>query len=89
VSLRECALQCDREEMLTIAFVPVGADLTYRENFNDLLEVEWMGGDSEMTEEEYAEGRYRRDHLRPETGGRYFWARLEGAGYCCSEMRLM
>jgi hypothetical protein len=34
----------------------VGADFTYRENFNDLLEVEWMGGDSEMTEEEYAEG---------------------------------
>jgi hypothetical protein len=37
--------------MLTIAFAPVGADFTYHENFNDLLEVEWMGGDSEMMEE--------------------------------------
>jgi hypothetical protein len=40
--------------MLTIAFAPAGADLTYCKNFNDLLEVEWMGSDSEMTEEEYA-----------------------------------
>jgi hypothetical protein len=81
VSLLECALQCDWEEMLTIAFVPVGADFTYCENFNNLLEVEWMGGDSEMTEEEYAEGRYCRDQLHPKTGGQYFWARLEGTGY--------
>jgi hypothetical protein len=66
--------------MLTIAFAPVGADFTSRENFNDLLEVEWMGGDSEMTEEEYAEGSYCRNQLRPETGGRYFQVRLEGAG---------
>jgi hypothetical protein len=36
--------------MLNIAFVQVGADFVYRVNFNDLLEVEWMGGDSEMTE---------------------------------------
>ncbi len=36
--------------MLTIVFVQVGADFAYRANFNDLLEVEWMGGDSEMTE---------------------------------------
>jgi hypothetical protein len=41
--------------MLTIAIVHAGADFTYRENFYDLLEVEWMGGDSEMMEEEYAE----------------------------------
>jgi hypothetical protein len=31
-----------------------GADFFYRANYNELLEVEWMGGDSEMTEEEYA-----------------------------------
>jgi hypothetical protein len=65
--------------MLTIAFVPVGADFTYRGNFNALLEKEWEGGDSKMTEEEYAEGCYPRDQLCPETGGRYFWARLVGA----------
>ena len=40
-----------------------------------------MGGDSEMTEEEYAEERYRRDQLRPGTGGRRFRARRGGAGY--------
>jgi hypothetical protein len=74
--------------MLTIAFVHVGADFAYRANFNDLLEVEWMGGDSEMTEEEYAEERYCRDQLRPETGGRYFWSRLVGAGYVRREGRL-
>jgi hypothetical protein len=67
--------------VLTIAFVQVGADFLYHKNFNDLLEVEWMGGDSEMTEEEYVEGHYHRDEMCPETGGRYFWALFEGAGY--------
>jgi hypothetical protein len=71
--------------MLTSVFAHAGADFTYRENFNDLLEVEWMGGDSEMTEEEYVEDRYRRNQLRPETGGRHFWARLSGAGYVRGE----
>jgi hypothetical protein len=47
----------------------MGADFSYRKNFNDLLEVEWMGGKSEMTEEEYEEQRYHCDQLRPETGG--------------------
>jgi hypothetical protein len=58
--------------MLTFVFVP-----------NDLLEVEWEGGDSEIMEEEYAEGRYPLDQLRPETGGQYFRAQLIGAGYVC------
>ena len=58
-----------------------GADFFYRENHNELLEVEWMGGDSEMTEEEYTASRFRRHQLRPARGGRYFRARLEGAGY--------
>ena len=73
--------------MLTVALVHAGADFAYPTTFNDLLEVEWMGGDSEMTEEEYAEERYRRDQLHPETGGRYFRARLDGAGYVHSEER--
>jgi hypothetical protein len=42
-----------------------------------------MGGDSEMTEEEYKEGNYHRDQLRLETGGWYFRPRLVGAGYQC------
>ena len=74
--------------MLTDAFVHAGADFAYRENFNDLLEVEWMGGDSEMMEEEYAEGRYCRDQLRPEMGGQYFRSRLDGAGNVHSKGRL-
>jgi hypothetical protein len=72
-------------EILTIAFVQIGADFPYPKNFNDLLEVELMGEDSEMTEGKYAEGRYHRDQLHPETGGQYFWARLEGEGYQCRE----
>jgi hypothetical protein len=48
-----------------------------------------MGGNSEMMEEEYAEGRYCRDQLSQETGGQYFWAWLEGTGYHCSETRFM
>jgi hypothetical protein len=50
-------------------FVPLGVDFSYRKNFNSLLEVEWMGDDSEMMGEEYAKGRYRHDQLHPETGG--------------------
>ncbi len=46
------------------------------------------GGDSKMTEEEYAEERYCHDQLRPETGGQYFPFRLFGAGYVCGESRL-
>jgi hypothetical protein len=69
VSSCVCGLRCDRVGILTVAFLHVGADFTCRQNFNNLLEVEWMGGDSEMTEEEYAEGRYCCDQLRPETGG--------------------
>jgi hypothetical protein len=75
--------------VLTIAFVQAGVDFAYHRNYNALLEVEWEGGDSDMMEEEYADGRYRRDQLHPEMGGRCFWAQLEGAGYHCSEMRLM
>jgi hypothetical protein len=59
----------------------------YRENFNNLLELEWMGGDSEMMEEEYVEERYHRNQLHPETGGRHFQAQLGGAGYVRGEGR--
>ena len=55
--------------MLTSVVAHAGTDFTYCKNFNDLLEVEWMGGDSEMTEEGYAEERYCRDQLHPEMGG--------------------
>jgi hypothetical protein len=57
----------------------------YRSNFNDSLEVEWMGGESKMTEEEYAEERYCCDQLRLETGGQHFRAQLGGAGYVSRE----
>ena len=40
-----------------------------------------MGGDSEMTEEEYEAGFYRRSQLRPARGGRYFEPRVSGTGY--------
>jgi hypothetical protein len=49
--------------------VQIGADFSYRKTFNALLEVEWMGGNSKMTEEEYDKQHYRCDQLHPETGG--------------------
>jgi hypothetical protein len=88
VSLCERALRLVWGGMLTAVCAPTGTDFMYRKNFNNLLEVEWMGGDSEMTEEEYTEERYRRDQLRPETGGRHFRAQLGGAGYERREGRL-
>ena len=66
-----------------------GADFFFRENYNELLEVEWMGGDSEMTEEEYAACRFRRHQLRPARVGRYFQARLQGAGYVRGETQFL
>lgn len=41
-----------------------------------------MGGDSEMMEEEYEEGFYRHEELRPETGGMRFEPRVSGGGTC-------
>jgi len=58
-----------------------GVDYTHRETHNALIEVEWMSGESGMTDEEYEEQLYRPEELRPETGGRYFRPRLVGAGY--------
>jgi hypothetical protein len=40
-----------------------------------------MGGDSEMTEEEYEAALYRESELRPARGGRYFEPRVAGTGY--------
>ena len=45
-----------------------------------------MSGESEMTEEEYEAGFYRRGQLRPVRGGRYFEPRLVGTGYTRGEV---
>ena len=47
-----------------------------------------MGGDSEMTEEEYEAGFYRRSQLRPARGGRYFEPRVSGTGYAHGAVRM-
>lgn len=65
-----------------------GADYEARSQENELLEIEWMGGDSEMTEEEYEAGFYRRSQLRPARGGRYFEPRVVGTGYTRGEVRM-
>ena len=65
-----------------------GADYEARSLENDLLEVEWMGGDSEMTEEEYEAALYRESELRPARGGRYFEPRVVGTGYTRGEVRM-
>jgi hypothetical protein len=59
-------------------------DFTYREHKNVLLEVEWMGGDSEMMEEEYKQGRYTPEELSPKTGEMRFKPHLGGAAYTCA-----
>jgi len=46
-----------------------------------MLDVEWEGGDAEMTEEEYEAGCYRSSKLRPARGGRYFQPCVAGTGY--------
>ena len=56
-------------------------DFEYRETQNELHEIEWMGGDSEMMEEEYEEGFYRPEQLHPVTGGMRFEPRMFGDGY--------
>ena len=65
-----------------------GADYEARSLENDLLEVEWMGGDSEMTEEEYEAALYRESELRPARGGRYFEPRVVGTGYTRGAVRM-
>ena len=65
-----------------------GADYEARLQENELLEVEWMGGDSEMTEEEYEAALYRESELRPARGGRYFEPRVVGTGYTRGEVRM-
>ena len=43
--------------------------------------MEWEGGDSELTEEEYREGLFPRSQLHPSTGGRMFTEHTVGTGY--------
>ena len=65
---------------LITPFLP-GADFAYRQLSNKLLEIEWEGGNSEMSEEEYREGLFPRGQLHPRSGGRVFTARTVGTGY--------
>ena len=53
----------------------------YRQLSKELSEIEWEGGNLDMTEEEYCEGLYLREQLRPRAGGRVFTARTVGTGY--------
>ena len=64
-----------------IASLSPGADFAYRQLSNELLEVEWEGGNSEITEEEYRKGLFLCSQLRPRSGGRVFTARTVGIGY--------
>ena len=64
-----------------LVWVRTGVDYTYRAAHNDMVETEWMSGESDMMEEEYAGELFCPGELRPETGGRYFRPRLVGAGY--------
>ena len=53
----------------------------HRATRNELVEMEWMSGELEMTEEEYSVAVYRPDQLHLKTGGRYFRPHITGAGY--------
>ena len=63
-----------------MASLSPGADFAYRELSNELLEAEWEGGGSEMTEQEYRKGLFPRSQLRPRSGGRVFTERTVGTG---------
>ena len=65
----------------TIVSLSPGADFAYRELCNELLEVEWEGGGSDMTEEEYREGLFPRSQLRPRLEGCVFTVHTVGTGY--------
>ena len=67
-----------------ITLLSPGADFAYCQLSNELLEIEWEGGNSEMTEEEYREGLFPCGQLRPRSGGRVFTAHTVGTGYMCS-----
>ena len=67
-----------------IASLSPGADFAYCKLANELLEVEWEGGDSEMTKEEYREGLFPRSQLRLRSGGRVFMEHTIGTGYTSS-----
>jgi hypothetical protein len=58
-----------------------GVDFDYSQNWNDLLEVEWMSGDLEMTEEEYEDTHYHRGDMGPVSGGQDFELSMCGTGY--------
>ena len=52
-----------------IASLSPGADYAYCKLSNELLEMEWEGGDLELTKEEYREGLFLHSQLHPRTGG--------------------
>ena len=56
-------------------------DYAYRVLSTELLEIEWEGGDLELTEGEYHQGLFLRSQLHPRTGGRVFAERTVGTGY--------
>ena len=58
-----------------------GVHFDYCTNWNDLLDVEWHGGESEMTKEEYARSLLRSHQLRHRAGGHVFVPRTVGTGY--------
>ena len=64
-----------------ITLLSPGADFAYRQLSNELLEIEWEGGNTEMTKEEYREGLFPRGQLCPRSGGCAFTARTVGTRY--------
>jgi len=58
-----------------------GVDFMLREVDNDMLLVEHHSGESEMSDKEFEHHLWRRDQLRPASGGRVFAARMVGTSY--------
>ena len=53
---------------------------------NDMLMVEHHSGESEMSDEEFEHRLWRRDQLRPASGGCIFEAQTVGTGYVCRDV---
>jgi hypothetical protein len=63
-----------------------GIDYVAHEVENDMLLAEHHSRESKMSNEEIEHRLWRKDQLRPATGGRLFEARTVGTSYVCQDV---
>ena len=70
----------DCRTRLTLALLPPGVDYAYRALSNELLEIEWEGGDPELTEGEYHQGLFSCSRCAPGQVGVCLLSARSGTG---------